>query len=61
MPEIVTGFRPPEKPNNLLINKDHSGIPPAILPTKIREEPKLVDRPRGLLMNPPIFERLEKA
>jgi hypothetical protein len=40
MPEIVTGFRPPEKPNNLLINKDHSGIPPAILPTKIREEPK---------------------
>jgi hypothetical protein len=41
MPEIVTGFRPPEKPNNLLINKDHSGIPPAILPTKIREEPLL--------------------
>jgi hypothetical protein len=48
MPEIVTGFRPPEKPNNLLINKDHSGIPPAILPTKIREEPFILMSKAGL-------------
>jgi hypothetical protein len=40
MPEIVTGFRSPEKPHKQLITKDQSSSTPAFLPTKFPEEPK---------------------
>jgi hypothetical protein len=44
MPEIVTGFRSPEKPHKQLITKDQSSSTPAFLPTKFPEEPNFMSQ-----------------